>query len=132
MKTTQYFDYTRKRPDRAQINEDWIKAVIENPEKIEIQSDGKIRKWAMQGGYLNMKVEYISDTDTAHVESAASAFPAACCGELQLTDKEVVETKEICENITIDIDGKGSIVSMTIEHAKDSAGLWEFSYQEMS
>lgn len=64
-----------------------------------------------------MKVKYFSDTDTAHVE---------------FTDKEVVETKEISENIHIDIDGKGSIVSMTIEHAKDSAGLWEFSYQEMS
>jgi len=23
-------------------------------------------------------------------------------------------------------------VNMTIEHAKDSAGLWEFSYQEMT
>ncbi|RJP58938.1 MAG: DUF2283 domain-containing protein [Deltaproteobacteria bacterium] len=64
-----------------------------------------------------MKVKYFSDTDTAHVE---------------FTDKEISETKEISENIYIDIDGKGNIVSMTIEHAKDSAGLWEFSYQEMS
>jgi hypothetical protein len=46
MKTTQYFDYTRKRPDRAQIKEEWIRIVIENPEKVEIQSDGRIRKWA--------------------------------------------------------------------------------------
>jgi hypothetical protein len=46
VKTKQYFDYTRKRPDRSQIKEDWIKAVIEKPEKVEIQSDGKIRKWA--------------------------------------------------------------------------------------
>lgn len=64
-----------------------------------------------------MKVKYFSDTDTAHVE---------------FTDKEVVETKEISENIYIDIDGNGSIVSMTIEHAKECAGLWEFSYQEIS
>jgi hypothetical protein len=46
VKTTQYFDYARKRPDRSQIKEDWIKAVIEKPEKVEIQSDGKIRKYA--------------------------------------------------------------------------------------
>ncbi len=46
MKTTLYFDYTGKRPDRAQIKEDWIKTVIEKPEKVEIQSDGRIRKWA--------------------------------------------------------------------------------------
>jgi uncharacterized protein YuzE len=64
-----------------------------------------------------MKVKYFSDTDTAHIE---------------FTGNKVNETKEISENIYIDIDEKGNIVSMTIEHAKDSAGLWEFSYQEMS
>jgi uncharacterized protein YuzE len=64
-----------------------------------------------------MRVKYFSDTDTAHIE---------------FTDKEVQETKEISENIYIDLDIKGNIVSMTIEHAKDNAGLWEFSYQEMS
>lgn len=64
-----------------------------------------------------MKVKYFSDTDTAHVE---------------FTDKEVHETKEISENIYIDLDDKGDIVNMTIEHAKSNARLWEFSYQEMS
>ncbi len=46
MKTTQYFEYTRKRSDRAQIKVEWIKYVIENPDKTEIQSDGRIRKWS--------------------------------------------------------------------------------------
>jgi uncharacterized protein YuzE len=64
-----------------------------------------------------MKVKYFSDSDTAHIE---------------FTDKAAQETKEISENIYIDVDGKGNIVSMTIEHAKNNAGLWEFSYQEMS
>jgi uncharacterized protein YuzE len=64
-----------------------------------------------------MKVKYFPDTDTAHME---------------FTDNEVHQTKEISENIYIDLDGKGNIVSMTIEHAKANAGLWEFSYQEMS
>ena len=32
MKTTQYFKYTKKRPDRVQIKEEWIKYVIENPQ----------------------------------------------------------------------------------------------------
>lgn len=64
-----------------------------------------------------MKVKYFSDTDTAHLE---------------FTDRDVHETKEISENIYIDIDEKGNLVSMTIEHAKVSAELWEFSYQEMS
>ncbi|MEI7707783.1 MAG: DUF2283 domain-containing protein [Chlorobium sp.] len=64
-----------------------------------------------------MKVKYFEDTDTAHVE---------------LLDKPAVETREISENIYIDIDAQGNLVSMTIEHAKEKAGLWEFSYQEIS
>ena len=46
MKTTRYFQYTRKRKDRTRIKEDWIKYVIDNAEKKEIQSDGRIRMWA--------------------------------------------------------------------------------------
>ncbi len=67
MKTTQYFEYTRKRPDRAQIKEDWIKAVIEKPEKVEIQSDRRIRKWARiseVGKYL--RVILLEDGETVH------------------------------------------------------------------
>jgi len=64
-----------------------------------------------------MRVKYFSDTDTAHIE---------------FTDAEVQETKEISENIYIDVGADGNIVSMTIEHAKANARLWEFSYQEIS
>lgn len=46
MKTTRYFQYTRKRPDRILIKDDWIEFVINNPVKVEVQSDGRIRKWA--------------------------------------------------------------------------------------
>ncbi len=63
-----------------------------------------------------MKVKYFPDTDTAHFE---------------FTHKAVHETREISENLLIDIDENGNLVSMTIEHAKNNAGLWEFSYQEM-
>jgi len=46
MKTTQYFQYTRQRPDRAFIQDEWIERVIQNPLRQEIQSDGRIRRWA--------------------------------------------------------------------------------------
>ena len=46
MKTTRYFQYTRKRPDLILIKDDWIEFVINNPVKVEVQSDGRIRKWA--------------------------------------------------------------------------------------
>lgn len=64
-----------------------------------------------------MKVTYFSDTDTAYIEFRKG---------------DIVETKEISENIYIDIDSQGEIVSMTIEHAKYNACLQEFSYQEIS
>ena len=67
MKTTLYFEYTRKRPDRAQIKEDWIKSVIESPEKVEIQSDGRIRKWArIPGTGKFLRVILLEDGETVH------------------------------------------------------------------
>ena len=63
-----------------------------------------------------MKIKYFVDTDTAQVE---------------FSNSEVSETKEINENIYIDLDKDGNLVNMTIEHAKDKAGLYEISYQEV-
>jgi uncharacterized protein YuzE len=63
-----------------------------------------------------MRVKYFSDTDTALVEFAGN---------------EVAETKEISENIYIDLDSKGNLVSMTIEHARANARLDEFSLVEV-
>jgi hypothetical protein len=67
MKTTQYFEYMKKRSDRVQIKEIWIKFVIENPIKTEIQSDGRIRKWAKiieVDKYL--RVILLEDGETVH------------------------------------------------------------------
>ena len=57
MKYTQYFIHTRKRPDRAYIKDEWIEQVINNPVRSEIQSDGRIKKWAKiedAGKYLRV------------------------------------------------------------------------------
>ena len=67
MKTTQYFEYIRKRPDRAQIKEKWIEFVIENPEKVEVQSDGRIRKWAkISEANKYLRVILLEDGKTVH------------------------------------------------------------------
>jgi len=50
---------------------------------------------------------------------------------LEFLDNDVYETREISENIYVDLDQNGNLVNMTIEHAKANAGLSEFSYQEM-
>ncbi len=67
MKTTRYFQYTRKRPDRAQIKDKWIKFVIENLEKTEIQSDGRIKKWAkITEADRYLRVILLEDGETVH------------------------------------------------------------------
>ncbi len=67
MKTTRYFEYTRERPDRAQIKKEWIKYVIENPDKTEIQSDGRIRKWAkIQTVDKYLRGILLDDGETVH------------------------------------------------------------------
>jgi len=67
MKKTQYFEYTRKRPDRAQIKDKWIKHVIDNPERTQIQSDGRIRKWAKIAEVNKyLRVILLEDCETVH------------------------------------------------------------------
>ena len=63
-----------------------------------------------------MKIRYFSDTDTALIE---------------FSDAPVAETKEITENLHIDLDENGNLVSMTIEHARTSASLPDISYQQI-
>jgi len=63
-----------------------------------------------------MKIRYFADTDTALIE---------------FSNESVAETKEISENLYIDLDEKGNLVSMTIEHAKDKASISEISYLQM-
>lgn len=45
MKTTKYFNFRRKRPDREIIRDEWILRIIRTPLKIEVQSDGRIKMW---------------------------------------------------------------------------------------
>jgi hypothetical protein len=67
VKTTQYFEHMRKRPDRAIIRNEWITRVMRFPEKTEIQSDGRIRKW----GWIPeerkfLRVILLEDGETVH------------------------------------------------------------------
>lgn len=50
---------------------------------------------------------------------------------IEFSNIPVSETKEISENLYIDLDEKGNLVSMTIEHAKEKAGLSEVSFLQM-
>ena len=63
-----------------------------------------------------MKVLYFPDTDTALI---------------QLSDRKVHETKEINENLYLDLDKNGNVVSMTIEHAEELASISEISFLQV-
>ncbi len=68
LKTMKYFDAIRERPDRSIIKDEWIKYVVERPEREYIQTDGRIRRWAsideMEGRYLRVVV--LPDGETIH------------------------------------------------------------------
>ena len=63
-----------------------------------------------------MKIRYFADSDTALIE---------------FSNESIIETREISENLYIDLDEKGNLVSMTIEHAKEKANISELSYLQM-
>ncbi len=63
-----------------------------------------------------MGIRYLADSDTALIEFSSAP---------------VVETREITENLYIDLDQQGNLVSMTIEHAKVQANICEVSFLQM-
>ena len=63
-----------------------------------------------------MRVRYFADTNSALVE---------------LAEGTPVETRELDESISVDLDADGHIVSLTVEHAQRSAGMEEFSYERL-
>jgi hypothetical protein len=67
MKTTQYFEHVRKRPDRAIIKDEWIDMAMNSPVRTEIQSDGRVKKWAWipeEARFL--RVILLEDGETVH------------------------------------------------------------------
>lgn len=63
-----------------------------------------------------MKITYFKDTDTLLVN---------------FNDNEVIETKDLNENMLIELDKKGNVVSMTIEHAKQQTEISSFSFNQV-
>lgn len=61
-----------------------------------------------------MKIKYFPDTDTLLVN---------------FSDRKIAETRDLNENVLVELDEDGHVVSMTIEHAKQQTDISEFSYQ---
>ncbi len=61
-----------------------------------------------------MKAKYFQDTDTLL---------------LTFSEQDIVETYDLNEDVLVEIDKNGHVVSMTVEHAKQQTDVNEFSYQ---
>lgn len=64
-----------------------------------------------------MDVKYFPETDTLLIN---------------FSDKGVAETRDVNENLLIELDKDGNLVSMTIEHAKRQMDVENFSYQKVA
>ncbi len=64
-----------------------------------------------------MKVNYFPDTDTLL---------------LNFSSNKIVDTHDLNEDILVELDENGQLVSMTIEHAKQQTDVSEFSYQQVA
>ena len=66
--TTEYYQHTKGRSDRSAIQTDWVLRAIRTPEHEEVQSDGRIRRWARipEFGGRALRVILLSDGVTVH------------------------------------------------------------------
>ncbi|MCC6169490.1 MAG: DUF2283 domain-containing protein [Caldilineaceae bacterium] len=64
-----------------------------------------------------MKIRYFADTDTMYIE---------------FSERPSAETREINENILLDLDADGVLVAITAEHAAGATDLSEVSLQQIA
>ena len=64
-----------------------------------------------------MKITYFKDTDTLLVN---------------FNENQISETKDFTEDVLVELDHKGNLVSMTIEHASQKANMSDFSFSQVN
>jgi uncharacterized protein YuzE len=55
-----------------------------------------------------MKIRYFADTDTLYIE---------------FRDHGIVDTRDLDENTTMDVDAEGNVLALTLEHASARTDL---------
>lgn len=63
-----------------------------------------------------MKITYFQDTDTLLVT---------------FNDNEIDHTRDLNENVLVELDKNGTVVSMTIEHAQQQTEIQNFSFNRV-
>jgi uncharacterized protein YuzE len=64
-----------------------------------------------------MKVKYFQDTDTLYIEFRPG---------------NIVESRDLDENTLLELDDKGNVCAMTMEHARERADIPTFSFEQVA
>ena len=64
-----------------------------------------------------MNIKYFQDTDTLYIEFRKDA---------------VTESRDLDEDTLLDLDAAGNIVAITVEHARQRAGIPHFSFEQVA
>jgi uncharacterized protein YuzE len=64
-----------------------------------------------------MKIKYFQDTDTLYIE---------------FKQGPISQTKDLDENTLLDLDDKGQVCAITMEHARERADIPTFSFEQIS
>ena len=64
-----------------------------------------------------MKIRYFRDTDTLYIEFRPGT---------------VAETRDLDENTQIDLDARGNVRAITVEHASERADLPTLDYEQVA
>ncbi|MGF1576966.1 MAG: DUF2283 domain-containing protein [Cyanophyceae cyanobacterium] len=64
-----------------------------------------------------MKIKYFTETDTLYIEFKGG---------------DIVESRDLDEDTVLDVDAKGQICAMTIEHASERTDIPHFSFEQVA
>ena len=64
-----------------------------------------------------MKIKYFQQTDTLHIE---------------LREAKIAQTRDLDENTQIDLDEKGNLCGITIEHASERTDVPNLSFEQVA
>jgi uncharacterized protein YuzE len=64
-----------------------------------------------------MNIKYFQETVTLYIEFRKG---------------EIAETRELDENMVLDVDADGNVCAITVEHASDRADIPHFSFEQVA
>src|SRR3972149_5111081 len=92
-------------------------------------SGGSLVASVVAAGWRNRAQRLLRQALQRRTRMKAKYFPDTDTFLLQFSDAEIAETYDLNENVLVEVDKTGRLVSMTVEHAKEQMDVSEFSYQ---